>query len=69
MKAKFSLNSSQKVEFVHNGDTLQDNLSLMDLAYMYNWKRVCRFHILCVFLTCYFVNLIICEIQGFQYLT
>uniref|UniRef100_A0A1B6IZN7 RING-type domain-containing protein n=1 Tax=Homalodisca liturata TaxID=320908 RepID=A0A1B6IZN7_9HEMI len=39
MRAKFNLSDSQKVEFLHDGDLLPDYLSLMDLAYMYHWKR------------------------------
>uniref|UniRef100_A0A1B6MIV8 RING-type domain-containing protein n=1 Tax=Graphocephala atropunctata TaxID=36148 RepID=A0A1B6MIV8_9HEMI len=39
MRAKFDLIATQKVEFLHDGDSLPDYLSLMDLAYMYHWKR------------------------------
>ncbi|XP_054267228.1 polycomb group protein Psc-like [Macrosteles quadrilineatus] len=39
MRAKFDLKDAQRVEFLYEGDLLPDHMSLVDLAYMYHWKR------------------------------
>ncbi|XP_052804573.1 serine/threonine-protein kinase fray2-like [Mya arenaria] len=39
LRLKFALDSNFQVDLVHVGGLVQDHYSLMDLAYIYSWKR------------------------------
>lgn len=40
IRAKYDLNESHRIDILHNQDTLNAYLTLMDIAYIYLWRRV-----------------------------
>lgn len=40
IRAKYDLTESHRVDILHNQDCLNSYLTLMDVAYIYLWRRV-----------------------------
>ncbi|KAK7792041.1 hypothetical protein R5R35_001676 [Gryllus longicercus] len=50
IRAKFGLSIEHRVDVLCMGETLQENLTLMDIAYIYRWKRKGPLHLnYCIF--------------------
>lgn len=43
IRAKYGLKESHRVDILYNQDCLNSSLTLMDVAYIYLWKRVSHF--------------------------
>lgn len=44
LSSKYDLSNLKKpmcIDIIYEGDILSDEFSLMDIAYSYNWERVC----------------------------
>lgn len=40
IQAKYDLNDNHRVDILYNQDCLISSLTLMDISYIYNWKKV-----------------------------
>jgi RAWUL domain RING finger- and WD40-associated ubiquitin-like len=47
LSSKYDLNNLKKpmsIDIIYEGNILSEELSLMDIAYSYNWERVCTLY-------------------------